>query len=434
MASIINQPNGGKTIAVVLGPGHRPWIRLGKATVKQAEAAKGYIEDLAASLVTGTSPKNTTAEWVAELPDTIHKRLERAGLVRAREKMRKLTLGQWLDSYLSLRKDVKERTVINYGRVTRMLLEYFQPEEPLDEIGPGDAEDFSLWLRTKKRLSEGTARRDCKRAKQFFAAAHKRNIITENPFEGIKCGNFAEDRFYFVSTEEAEAVLDACPDAQWRLIFALARFGGLRVPSEILPLQWGDVNWEKMRLTIHSPKTEHHQGKGTRVVPIFPELYPYLQDAFDQAEPGQSYLITRHRDANANLRTQLLRIIGRAGLAPWPKLFVNLRSTRETELVERFPMHVVTAWLGNSPDIAKKHYLQVTEDHFAKAVEKAHQNSHHFPHQQAAATPGAEKQKAADAERNPNGDSALCGSVQGPSEPCTYLQVPPRGIEPRSIG
>jgi hypothetical protein len=61
-------------------------------------------------------------------------------------------------------------------------------------------------------------------------------------------------------------------------------------------------------------------------------------------------------------------------LAPWPKLFVNLRSTRETELVEQFPMHVVTAWLGNSPDIAKKHYLQVTEDHFAKAVEKAHQN------------------------------------------------------------
>jgi hypothetical protein len=47
---------------------------------------------------------------------------------------------------------------------------------------------------------------------------------------------------------------------------------------------------------------------------------------------------------------------------------VNLRSTRETELVEKFPMHVVTAWLGNSPDIAKKHYLQLTEEHFQRAV------------------------------------------------------------------
>jgi len=31
-------------------------------------------------------------------------------------------------------------------------------------------------------------------------------------------------------------------------------------------------------------------------------------------------------------------------------------------------MHVVTAWLGNSPDIAKKHYLQLTEEHFQRAV------------------------------------------------------------------
>lgn len=28
----------------------------------------------------------------------------------------------------------------------------------------------------------------------------------------------------------------------------------------------------------------------------------------------------------------------------------------------------MTAWLGNSPDIAKKHYLQLTEEHFQRAV------------------------------------------------------------------
>ncbi len=75
--------------------------------------------------------------------------------------------------------------------------------------------------------------------------------------------------------------------------------------------------------------------------------------------------------ANANLRTQLHKIIQRAGLTPWPKAFQNLRFTRETELAETFPIHVVTKWLGNSPKIAIKHYLQVTEDHFAKALEAA---------------------------------------------------------------
>ena len=47
------------------------------------------------------------------------------------------------------------------------------------------------------------------------------------------------------------------------------------------------------------------------------------------------------------------RIIGRAGLSTWPKLFQNLRSTRETELCEEFPDHVVTKWLGNSTAVAR---------------------------------------------------------------------------------
>ena len=49
---------------------------------------------------------------------------------------------------------------------------------------------------------------------------------------------------------------------------------------------------------------------------------------------------------------------------PWPKLFQNLRSARETELTERFPLHVVTAWIGNSELVARRHYLQVTDEHF----------------------------------------------------------------------
>ena len=59
----------------------------------------------------------------------------------------------------------------------------------------------------------------------------------------------------------------------------------------------------------------------------------------------------------------------RLGLTPWPKLFQNLRSTRETELAEDYPLHVVVAWIGNSQPVAAKHYLQVTDDHFAQAVQ-----------------------------------------------------------------
>ena len=173
---------------------------------------------------------------------------------------------------------------------------------------------------------------------------------------------------FFLRREVADQVISACPDNEWKLIFAMARFGGLRTPSETLLLRWADVDWERGRLLIRSPKTEHHEGKDSRLVPIFPELRPYLEAAWDAAADGAEFVIVRHRDNNVNLRTQLLRIIKRAGLKAWSKLFQNLRATRETELAETYLLHVVTSWLGNSQLIAAKHYLQVTDEHFAKAT------------------------------------------------------------------
>jgi len=171
-----------------------------------------------------------------------------------------------------------------------------------------------------------------------------------------------------VTQAEAEAVLEACPDAEWRLIFALCRYGGLRCPSEVLRLMWADIHWDKSRFTVQSPKLEHHDGGGVRTVPIFAELRPHLLEAFDLAELGAKRCIRRYRDLDQNLRTRLTDIIKRAGVKPWPKIFQNLRSTRETELVELFPVHVVTTWLGNSPAVANRHYLQTTEEHFTRAT------------------------------------------------------------------
>ena len=125
---------------------------------------------------------------------------------------------------------------------------------------------------------------------------------------------------------------------------ALSRYGGLRCPSEVLSLRWQDIDWEYGKMRVTSPKTEHHPGKASRMVPLFPELRPYLEEAFDAAPEGTIYVVERYRAAsmgpsgwrNCNLRTQFERIIAKAGLEPWPRLFHNMRASRETELAEQF--------------------------------------------------------------------------------------------------
>jgi site-specific recombinase XerD len=205
-------------------------------------------------------------------------------------------------------------------------------------------------------------------ARQFFHAAVRDKLITENPFAGVNPpAQTTESRAFFITPGMTSEVLEACPDDEWRLIVALARYGGLRIPSELHGLKWAEVDWARNRFLVHAPKTEHHGDGGQRWVPIFPELRPYLAAAFEAAADGAVFVVPgRHR--NANLRTHLRRIIVKAGLTPWPKMFNNLRASRETELAEDFPMHVVTGWIGNSERVARKHYLQVTEEHFKRAA------------------------------------------------------------------
>jgi len=79
-----------------------------------------------------------------------------------------------------------------------------------------------------------------------------------------------------------------------------------------------------------------------------------------------------------------MKIIKRAGLMPWPRLFHNLRATRQTELAARFPVHVVGEPLANSKLIAQEHYLRVTESNFAKAQESSAVDAVQNPVQQTA--------------------------------------------------
>ncbi len=206
-------------------------------------------------------------------------------------------------------------------------------------------------------------------ARAIFKKAVKWGMVGANPFEDLPAGSQQNpDRSFYVSQEIVDAVLQRCPGVFWRLVIALGRYAGLRIPSEVALLTWDDIAWDAGRLTVRSPKTARHEGHAVRVVPICPQLRVILDAAYEQAAEGEKLILPRTLTGASNLRTTFTKIITRAGFEPWPRLFQNLRASCATDWVEKYPNHVVAKWLGHSPLIAATHYLQARERHFEDAV------------------------------------------------------------------
>ncbi len=386
MATLVQRPNGRKSIQFTGGSGKRQELRLGKVPVKQAEGVLSKVEAILSDLALSRPHDAELAAWIKALPPKLMDRLQRLGLVPSGVNRQSSSLGEFLEGFFKTIR-VKPSTATMYDHTRQNLLSHFGTSRQLRSIGVEEAEKFRLHLaesekrRGTGKLSESTINRRVRIARSLFAHALKWRLVDENPFTSVKAGDQVNKaRQFFVTRDAIEKVITACPNAEWRLIVSLARFGGLRCPSEILLLKWEDVDWERKRILVHSPKTEHHEGKDCRTIPMFPELEGPLLEAFGQATEGVPWVITRYRSKACNLRTQLNKIIKRAGLLPWPKLWQNMRATRQTELAEAYPIQVVCTWIGNSQKIAQNHYLQTTDAHFAKAVE----NPPQIPPQQAA--------------------------------------------------
>lgn len=381
MASLSTDGEGKKRILFVDAAGDRQAIYLGRIPKKAAEQVQRRIEEIVAGRIAGTSHSPELAAWIRDLPDSFHRKLVKVGLAEARERDAQVTLGGLLDEFLA-RATVKASTYANYKQSTASLRVFFGNDTPLTEITPKRCDEWRQFIATDtegtttrrgtkdNRLSKATQSKRIKMAKSVFARAVRWGMIPASPFAGMKAGSQANpDREFFVTREATEAVLDACPDAEWRLVVGLSRYAGLRCPSEMVEMAWADVDWGRGMLTVRSPKTEHHGAHhAVRHVPISPRLRELLTESFELAADGEVRVVPRVQDNRINLRTTLQRIIERAGLKPWPRLLQNLRSSCETEWCEQYPIASVTRWLGNSPTVALKHYIQARDVHFEAVV------------------------------------------------------------------
>lgn len=379
MASISTSSGGSVRIFFYDRLKKRRVIHLGRVPNSDAEAICRRIERFLNSQILGNEPTRADSEWLAK--SGLAKKFAIAGIIEPQdhiEHSERMTVEEFLQSYVNRRgPTVKPATRVVWTQVIENLKSFLPDGIYLDELTVGHAKEVYAKLKAKMRPS--TVSKRIGFCRQFFNDAVDWKKMKFNPFLSVKAPRPKAKVNEFVPRDEINRVM-AKANTRWKVIIALARYGGLRTPSETLSLKWSHVDWENNRLHIPEPKVEHHEGRGVRQCPLFPELRSILEEAWDLYGDSSEYVVdaAAYRAAamkesgwqNANLRTQLLKLLEKAGVDPWPRLFHSLRASRQTELEKEFPTYVVCAWLGNSEKIAKESYLLVTEDHFATATAK----------------------------------------------------------------
>lgn len=374
MASIATEANGRRRVQFFAADGSRQTVRLGPVSIKQAQQVRGHVEALLAARITGHIDA-PTASWLAGIDDRLHARLVKVGLVSPRIST---TLAQWLETFIESRRPAMKPRALNALQGTcDKLLAHIGGETPMRSITPehGTAWRDAIAATPSVRtigLSRASLRSQCGNAKTILNAAVRAKVISENPFLHLASGATPSSYTRYITPDEIARMIDNSPTAEWKLLFGLARYAGLRVPSETHLLTLRDIDWERGRLTVRSPKTEHHAGHEQRLVPIVPKLAEILLARQEEMAGGESALVSI--TGQGGMALKIKRIAAAAGVDIWRRFWQTLRASCEKEWAMQFPQFAVSKWIGHSILVSGKHYANAVPD---ELFDRAAQNAAH---------------------------------------------------------
>lgn len=344
-------------------------ITLGRIDRHNAERARTWLTEIEQTVARGLALSPQARQWLDSLDDQLHGRIAATGLVGGREVAtaeKPKTLGDLVEQFFAT-SSVQPVSRAAYTQGTDCLLEYFGKKLPVSSIKVSQVDAFVAQLK-KSGIAPATVSKRLRVCKRVLGTAVRWGWLAANPMADVKPGQqMNPERLSFIPQELVRKMMDQA-DPEWRVILALARFGGIRTPSETTKLCWQHVDFATGRLRIPSPKTAG-QGKPFRITPMYPELRGPLQDLHDITAEGTEFVINRYRGGAVNLRTQALRIAARAGVVLPPKFFQNCRASRVTELHREFGSKCATDWAGHTAAIALNHYQMVLDADFTRAVQ-----------------------------------------------------------------
>ena len=213
--------------------------------------------------------------------------------------------------------------------------------------------------------------------KSFFNYLSDENLITSNPTKKIKLPKKVSSAPKAIAKFEIERILCAinisplrCRKNQIRdqLIISMLYYTGIR-KSELLALNWNDVDLAKSVLTIRSGK-----GRKYRQIPLHPKLQKLLDLYIEQRLPLENYALfigeqgkRLSRNSFANILTMYLKL---SGLDLKGFSAHSFRHSFATHLVESgVDIFTVQELLGHASLDSTKIYISFSHQKMISAVE-----------------------------------------------------------------
>ena len=344
--------------------GKQRTLYLGRSfTLASADRVTKIVSDILSCRKRGDTLPLDILRKIEALPGRVRKSFERLGLVGG---VASWTLDNLLHSFYESKSTLKLTTQKAYKTFGDLLLGFFGKDCRIDSIEKSECERFKNHLLTK--YSACTVARGLRRCRSVFKSAVDAGWLVKNPFDKITVNAEVNlSRQVYIDRKTLSKVMANCRNDHDRLLLALARFGGLRIPSEIRQLRYCDFTDRVIRI--------HEDTKtGAREVPLFGEIREIFDRIVAAAQPSESS--GRIFVNLGDFRPRIVSAIRAGGVEQWSKLFVNLRSSCITDMVERrYSEKMLDSMFGNSAVVRQRHYVQFRKD---KEYSRALQDNEHL--------------------------------------------------------
>jgi integrase/recombinase XerD len=290
----------------------------------------------------------------------------------------KNTLSNYLN-YFHIEKYASPLSIYSYRLELEKFISYLQSNNinNFSSCTISSVREYIYYSKDSRDLSTNSVGRLIAVLKSFFNYLFEEDLITQNPTRKIHLPKKISPIPKVISKFEVDMILAAIKHSPIRcrrnylrdkLVISMLYYTGIR-RSELLSLNWNDINLGKSTLAVRSGK-----GRKDRIIPIHPKLLQSLDLYLAQRLPMDNYALfigeQGKRLSKASFSNILKMYLGLSGLNSKKYTAHSFRHSFASSLVEAgVDIFTVQKLMGHSSLDATRIYISVSTRNLASAVQ-----------------------------------------------------------------